>query len=231
MRILQGAIIIVGLLQMAIGYSSAMVPMLRYIGPVTIAPVIAAIGLSLYGVGFNNVSTCFEVGLIQLALTVLFSQYMKKITIAGYPIFALFPIILAIAATWSYASIRTAAGAWDDGSQCRTDGARDLLSTTPWFRLPYPGQWGAPRFESFAIVPMIGSMLAGMIESIGDYYSCARLSGKFDGFWALTSRLDGSSLISFSFDHRGTATDARDYQPRISGRRNRHCDIWTLWNG
>jgi len=28
-----------------------------------------------------------------------------------------------------------------------------------------------------SIVPMIGSMLASMIESVGDYYSCARLSG------------------------------------------------------
>jgi nucleobase transporter 1/2 len=79
MRILQGAIIIVGIIQMAIGYSAAVVPMLRYIGPVTIAPVIAAIGLSLYNVGFSNVSTCFEVGLVQMAFTVLFSQYMVRV--------------------------------------------------------------------------------------------------------------------------------------------------------
>jgi nucleobase transporter 1/2 len=177
MRVLQGGIIIVGILQMAIGYSGAMVPMLRYIGPITIAPVVAAIGLSLYSAGFSNVATCFEVGLVQIAFTVLFSQYMKKINVFGLPIFALFPIVLAIAVTWSYAATLTAAGVWDDGSSCRTDGSRDIWENTPWIRIPYPGQWGAPRFESFAIVPMIGSMLAGMMESIGDYYSCANLSG------------------------------------------------------
>ena len=60
---------------------------------------------------------------------------------------------------------------------CRTDSNRDSISDSPWFRVPYPGQWGAPVFKSYAIVPMIGSMLASMIESIGDYYSCARLAG------------------------------------------------------
>jgi nucleobase transporter 1/2 len=177
MRVLQGAIIIVGIIQMFIGYSGAMVPMLRYIGPITIAPVVAAIGLSLYSAGFSNVATCFEVGLVQIAVTVIFSQYMKKIHVMGMPIFALFPIVLAIAVTWSYAATLTAAGVWDEGSSCRTDSAGDLWENTPWIRIPYPGQWGAPKFESFAIVPMIGSMLAGVMESIGDYYSCARLSG------------------------------------------------------
>jgi nucleobase transporter 1/2 len=177
MRVLQGGIMIVGIIQMVIGYSGAMVPMLRYIGPITIAPVVAAIGLSLYSAGFSNVSTCFEVGLVQIAFTVLFSQYLKKIKVLGWPIFALFPIVLAIAVTWCYAATLTAAGVWDEGSSCRTDSQGDLWANTPWIRFPYPGQWGSPKFESYAIVPMIGSMLAGMMESIGDYYSCARLSG------------------------------------------------------
>jgi nucleobase transporter 1/2 len=176
MRVLQGGIMIVGIIQMVIGYSGAMVPMLRYIGPITIAPVVAAIGLSLYSAGFSNVSTCFEVGLVQMAFTVLFSQYLKKIKVLGWPIFALFPIVLAIAVTWCYAATLTAAGVWE-GSSCRTDSQGDLWANTPWIRFPYPGQWGSPKFESYAIVPMIGSMLAGMMESIGDYYSCARLSG------------------------------------------------------
>ncbi|CAB9530460.1 Nucleobase-ascorbate transporter [Seminavis robusta] len=177
MRVIQGAIIVVGLVQMAIGYTGIIVPMLRYISPVTIAPVVAAIGLGLYNVGFNNVSNCFAIGLLQIGLTILFSQYLKNIKIGGYAIFALFPIVLAISLTWSFGAILTAADVWEEGHLCRTDAARDLLKSTPWFRIPYPGQWGAPRFESYAIVPMLGSMAAGMIESIGDYYSCARLSG------------------------------------------------------
>ena len=31
---------------------------------------------------------------------------------------------------------------------CRSD-STDVLSTTPWIRVPYPGQWGRPTFRSF----------------------------------------------------------------------------------
>jgi nucleobase transporter 1/2 len=216
MQVLQGAIIIVGIMQMVIGYSSAMVPMLRFIGPITIAPVVAAIGLSLYNTGFSNVATCFEVGLVQIAFTVLFSQYMRKINVLGYPIFALFPIVLAIAVTWSYAATLTAAGVWDDGSSCRTDGTRDLWENTPWIRIPYPGQWGAPKFKSYAIVPMIGSMLAGMIESIGDYYSCARLSGAPPPTPGIISRgLAGEGIGVVLAGLFGTANGTTSYSENI----------------
>lgn len=63
MRVLSGAIFVVGIVQLLIGYTGLVVPMLKYISPVTIAPVIAAIGLALYPPGFNNVATCFPVGL------------------------------------------------------------------------------------------------------------------------------------------------------------------------
>ena len=74
MRTIQGAIIICGIVQITIGYSGAVTVMLRYISPVTIAPVIAAIGLGLYGVGFTGVSACWSLGLIQLSMIVIFSQ-------------------------------------------------------------------------------------------------------------------------------------------------------------
>jgi nucleobase transporter 1/2 len=177
MQVLSGAILVVGIVQMALGYSGAIVPILKYLSPVTIAPIITAIGLGLYSVGFTNVSTCFSVGLIQMLLSIIFSQYLKKILIGGYPVFALFPIILAIAITWSFAAILTASDVWGEESACRTDSTRDLLDDMPWFRFPYPGQWGPLKFKSFAIVPMLGGMLAGMIESVGDCYSCAKLCG------------------------------------------------------
>ena len=123
-----------------------------------------------------SLSTPLRFPSVQIFLAIIFSQFLRNFTLGGYPLFALFPIILAIIFTWSYAAIFTAADVWDN-AQCRTDHARDLLEETPWIRFPYPGQWGGLKFKSYAIVPMIGSMLASMIESIGDYYSCARLAG------------------------------------------------------
>ena len=51
------------------------------------------------------------------------------------------------------------------------------LSATEWFRMPYPFQWGWPTFGAAAIVGMLAGYMASMVESIGDYYACARLAG------------------------------------------------------
>ncbi|XP_071670988.1 solute carrier family 23 member 1 isoform X5 [Patagioenas fasciata] len=40
-----------------------------------------------------------------------------------------------------------------------------------------PGQWGLPTVTWAAVLGMFSATLAGIIESIGDYYSCARLAG------------------------------------------------------
>ena len=177
MRTVQGSLLICGLVQVMLGYSGLMAPLFKFISPITIASVISIIGFSLYNIAFNNISTCFPLGLIELFLIVLFSQYLKKITIWGYPVFSLFPVILAITITWIYGSVMTAADVWEEGNMCRTDGTRDLVAEVPWFSIPYPFQWGAPIFRAYAIFPMLGGMAASMIESIGDYYSCASLSG------------------------------------------------------
>jgi solute carrier family 23 (nucleobase transporter), member 1 len=152
LQTISGSVLIVGIVQIVLGYSGAIVPILKYISPVTIAPVITAIGLGFYGVGFNSVATCFPMGLTQMFLSILFSQYMKRIKIGGYPIFGLFPIILAIAITWSLSAILTATDTFEVGSQlaaCRTDGTSELVDEMPWFRVPYPGQWNGYQFRVF----------------------------------------------------------------------------------
>jgi nucleobase transporter 1/2 len=51
------------------------------------------------------------------------------------------------------------------------------LAAAPWFRIPYPFQWGMPAFGAAAIIGMLSGFIASVVESIGDYYACARLSG------------------------------------------------------
>lgn len=176
-RTIQGAIIVAGLLQIAIGYTGIVTALLRWLGPITIAPVITSIGLGLYAVGFSGVANCWSLGLLQLFTVILFSQYLKLVKLGGIKLFALFPVVLAIIVTWSFGAILTASDVWEADNVCRTDSNREILTETPWFRIPYPFQWGAPIFKASAIVPMFGGSLASMIESVGDYFSCARLSG------------------------------------------------------
>ena len=39
------------------------------------------------------------------------------------------------------------------------------------------GQWGLPTVSVAGVFGMLAGVLASMIESVGDYYACARLAG------------------------------------------------------
>ena len=40
----------------------------------------------------------------------------------------------------------------------------------------FVGQWGTPTFSVAGVFGMLAGCIASMVESIGDYYACARLS-------------------------------------------------------
>ncbi|KAM8994298.1 solute carrier family 23 member 1 isoform 1-T1 [Ara ararauna] len=91
-------------------------------------------------------------------------------------------IIMAIMVVWLLCYVLTRTGVFPSdpeayGYKARTDARGEILSVAPWFRVPYPCQWGLPTVTSAAVLGMFSATLAGIIESIGDYYSCARLAG------------------------------------------------------
>ena len=45
------------------------------------------------------------------------------------------------------------------------------------FSFYFIGQWGTPTVSAAAVIGMFAGVMAGIIESIGDYYACARLAG------------------------------------------------------
>lgn len=40
------------------------------------------------------------------------------------------------------------------------------------------GQWGLPTVSISGVLGMIAGILASMIESVADYYACARIAGE-----------------------------------------------------
>ena len=86
-------------------------------------------------------------------------------------------VLLSIAITWILCVILTASDALDPSSKARTDIKIQVLYEAPWFRVPYPGQWGWPTVSVAAVFGMLAGVLASAIESIGDYYAAARLAG------------------------------------------------------
>ncbi|XP_032824651.1 solute carrier family 23 member 1-like isoform X2 [Petromyzon marinus] len=194
MRELQGAIMVASLFQVALGLTGAMGPALRLIGPLSIAPTITLIGLSLFGEAGRKSGGHWGIACLTVALIVLFSQYLRDVAVpmpgfAGgrcrvvrYPVFKMFSVLLAMCISWLLCYILTLTDALPaepgvPGHLARTDLHLQAIQHAPWFRVPYPGQWGAPTLGAASVLGMLCGVLASALESVGDYAACARLAG------------------------------------------------------
>lgn len=171
MQHVQGAIIAGSLVEIGVGASGLAGKLLRFVGPITIAPTIALIGLALFKFGAPTAGAHWPIGGLTILLIILFSQYLRR----KHRSFELYPILLAILSAWAVAAIFTATGIFPEGHPSHT--SLENVRNAPWFRIPYPMQWGFPQFGLAAFVGMLAGYIASMVESIGDYYACARLSG------------------------------------------------------
>lgn len=193
-REIQGAIMVASIFQVVIGFSGLMGFVLKFIGPLAITPTITLIGLALFKEAAEKAAAQWYIALMTMVLIAVFSQYMRNVnvpcfatdkgrcTVVKMPIFSLFPVLLAMIVSWVICVILTVSGALTDekgewGYNARTDIKIDVLYESDWFRFPWPGQWGMPTVSTAAVFGMLAGVLSSMIESVGDYYACARLAG------------------------------------------------------
>ncbi|XP_058197768.1 nucleobase-ascorbate transporter 12 [Rhododendron vialii] len=197
MKELQGAIIISSAFQAFLGYSGLMTLILRLINPVVVAPTIAAVGLSFYSYGFPQVGTCLEIGAVQILLVIIFSLYLRKISVFGHRVFLIYAVPLGLTITWAVAFLLTEAGAYSYKGcdpnvpasniisdhcrkhisrmkNCRIDTSQALKSS-PWFRFPYPLQWGTPVFQWKMALVMCAVSLISSVDSVGSYHASSLL--------------------------------------------------------
>ncbi|CAL4973038.1 unnamed protein product [Urochloa decumbens] len=193
MKHLQGAVIIGGAFQVVLGYTGLMSLLLRLINPVVVSPTVAAVGLSFFSYGFAKLGTCIEMGILQLLMVVIFALYLRKIKLFGYRVFLIYAVPLGLGITWAIAFVLTATGVYSykgcDANipasnnvsafcrkhvlrmkSCRVDTSHALKSS-PWFRFPYPLQWGTPVFSwKMGLVMCVVSIIAS-VDSVGSYHA------------------------------------------------------------
>ncbi|XP_076452283.1 solute carrier family 23 member 1-like [Babylonia areolata] len=202
LREIQGAVIIASLSQILLGFTGLFSLVLRYTGPLVVAPTVTLVCLPLFEAAANKSAAMWWIALMTLALIVLFSQCLHKVLVpvpkvgitwrprpachglsaVRLPLFGIFPVLLAMATSWLLCLALTMSGvlpshpdAW--GYRARTDARSHVLAQASWVRVPYPGQWGVPTVSVSGALGMLAGVLASMVESVGDYYACARLSG------------------------------------------------------
>ena len=140
MQHIQGAIIAGAIFEIIIGMSGMVGKLLRYVGPITIAPTIALIGLCLFKFGAPNAGAHWPIGGLTIALIILFSQYLRKTARA----FELYPILMAIVGAWGVAAICTFAGVFEAGHpshQPRYFSQRPLVSGALSLSMGHAGLW------------------------------------------------------------------------------------------
>ncbi|XP_061532463.1 solute carrier family 23 member 1 [Phycodurus eques] len=194
MREIQGAILVSSLVQIMLGLTGLVGFVLRYIGPLAIAPTINLIGLSLFAEAGKKSGGHWGIAALTVCLILLFSQYLsrvdvpliaykdKKWTVFHYPLFKLFSALFGMCGGWLVCFLLTVFDVLPSKSDkygflARTDINLDAVANSPWFHIPYPGQWGLPTVSMSSVLGMMAGVLASTMESIGDYYACARLSG------------------------------------------------------
>ncbi|XP_007903282.1 xan_ur_permease domain-containing protein isoform X1 [Callorhinchus milii] len=195
MQELQGAIMVASCFQIFVGFSGLIGFLMQCIGPLTIAPTISLIGLSLFDSAGNDAGTHWGISGMTTGSIVIFSQYLRHIPvpfpafsrskqchISWMYMFQIFPVLLGIVVSWLFCFILTECKVFpedpdDYGYQARTDVKSDVVQRADWFRFPYPGQWGVPTISIAGVFGILAGMISSMIESVGDYHACARLSG------------------------------------------------------
>lgn len=180
MRATQGAFIVASTLQIVLGFSGLWRNITRFLSPLSTVPLVALAGFGLYELGFPGVAKCVEIGLPELVILVIFSQYLAHLVKPGKNIFDRFAVIFSVAIVWIYAHILTAGGAYNwkppkTQVSCRTDRA-GLIYSAPWIRVPYPFQWGPPSFDAGEAFAMMMATFVALVESTGGFIAVARFA-------------------------------------------------------
>jgi xanthine/uracil permease len=172
LRELQGAVIVAAIVEVVVGYLGVMGALKRFISPVVIAPTIALIGLALFNTPqITSAGQDWWLLGLTLVLIILFSQYLDKY----HRMIRLFPILLGIGAAWIIAAVLSVSGFYAAGSAGYVD--LSAVANTAAIQPVTPFQWGTPLFTGSFVIGMFAGVLASMIESYGDYFAVARLSG------------------------------------------------------
>ncbi|XP_073284197.1 nucleobase-ascorbate transporter 6-like [Primulina huaijiensis] len=178
MRATQGAFIVASTIQIVLGFSGLWRNVTRFLSPLSAVPLVALAGFGLYELGFPGVANCVEIGLPQLIILVIFSQYLSHFIRPGKNIFDRFAVIFSVTIVWIYAHLLTVGGAYNGKppktqTSCRTDRA-GLIGSAPWIRVPYPFQWGAPSFDAGEVFAMMMAAFVALVESTGGFIAVSR---------------------------------------------------------
>ncbi|KAI3445879.1 hypothetical protein Pfo_002544 [Paulownia fortunei] len=178
MRAIQGALMAASVLPMLLGFLGIWRIVVRFLSPLSAVPLVALVGLGLYEQGFPLLAECVEIGLPELIILILLSQYIPHMWSNKRPIYDRFAVLLSVGIVWAYAALLTVAGAYSNRPlntqlSCRVDRS-GLVSGSSWISIPYPIQWGQPSLHVEEIFVMLAAAFVALVESTGAFIAASR---------------------------------------------------------
>ncbi|CAN0146450.1 unnamed protein product [Bubo scandiacus] len=186
-----GAVLVSGLVQLALGVSGVCGWAARRCGPMVLAPSLSIIGLSTYKEAAFFCSTNWGVALLLMLLAVTFSQHLGSCrlpfctwpqarggsmelsvpTLRTFSVLLPFAGVCIVCAVLSYLHIP-----WEslDLAMAQLSWANNTFHG-PWVRIPYAGEWGWPLLTPRVLAVGIAMAINCSMNSVGCYVLCGRL--------------------------------------------------------
>ncbi|NXI90859.1 S23A3 protein, partial [Psophia crepitans] len=191
LREVSGAVLISGLVQLALGMSGVGGWAAQRCGPMVLAPSFSIIGLSAYKEAAFFCSTNWAVALLLMFLAVTFSQHLGSCRLpfcawpqAGgcsaepsVPTLRTFSILLPFAGVCIVCAIFSHLRVpWEslDLTVAQLSWANSTLHG-PWLHIPYAGEWGWPLLTPRVLAVGIAMAIGCSMNSMGCYVLCGRL--------------------------------------------------------
>ena len=95
----------------------------------------------------------------------------RKIRFTKVRLFGQFPYLISLFITYCVALVLGFLNYISKDSPARVDTNQSItsLQNSPWFHIPYPGQFGPPRVSVGLFLGMLASCIAVTVESTGGY--------------------------------------------------------------
>lgn len=171
MTYINGAIILGALVEMLVGFTGIIGKLQRIVTPVVIGPVICLIGLALYGVGAPWAGGNWPIAILVMALCFIFALVIGP----RKPMFALFPVLLAVVVGYVVALICSFTGIFSPDNPAFIH--FDAIKAADWVRWKIIFPWGLPKFSFGFFLVILAGYLGSIIESYGDYHAIAAAAG------------------------------------------------------
>ncbi|NXX55666.1 S23A3 protein, partial [Scopus umbretta] len=191
LREVSGAVLVSGLVQLALGVSGMCGWAARHCGPMVLAPSLSIIGLSAYKEAAFFCSTNWGVALLLMLLAVTFSQHLgscrlpfctwpqpqRGSTEPSVPTLRTFSVLLPFAGVCIVCAILSHLHIPLESLNLAMAQPSWANSTfhAPWLRIPYAGEWGWPLLTPRALAAGIAMAIGCSMNSVGCYVLCGRL--------------------------------------------------------